>query len=305
MASPEFGLKSDALRAALKDALSGRSAKLRELLSRHGAMPSASPNLKLAAAFGAEVAQLEGRVATLLQELGSDDAAPDTAQVFLPIAAAHGWAACVRAEREVEPAWAALAELAADERKPVRLGTLSALLTIGLRERGADVLVTRALHWLDTETLELRFGAAAGMLDVLADGSVLATLGDQQLLLDYLGRVIEEITEAKRAADRSEGRRRILLGLPRIFAAVIAGLRSEERGLHWFEGECTRATHPDIRETLSDAIALLRRGARAQPQSVVDTLRAALAASAKPARDAARVRPGTGSGRGKRSRRIR
>src|SRR5688572_15737238 len=108
MSRQEEGLKSDALRSALDSALAGDPRRLEELLARHGSMPSPRPNLKLAQAFGAELARSEGRVAQLLERLGANDAAPDTAEVFLPIAAAHGWAARVREERDVEAAYTAL-----------------------------------------------------------------------------------------------------------------------------------------------------------------------------------------------------
>ena len=64
-------------------ALAGKTAQLEDLLSRFGGY-GVRPNLRLAAAFGAEVSALPGTVAGLLDRLGANDAAPDQPQVFLP-----------------------------------------------------------------------------------------------------------------------------------------------------------------------------------------------------------------------------
>jgi hypothetical protein len=104
------GLKSEALRVALGAALAGRPAALEDLMCRYGGGNDARPNLRLAAAFGAEMAAVPGSGGRLLSRLGADDAASDTAQVFLPIAAAYGWVGRLRAGLDVEQAWPALAE---------------------------------------------------------------------------------------------------------------------------------------------------------------------------------------------------
>jgi hypothetical protein len=301
MPPSDFGFQSDTLRAALKDALGGRPAELERLLARAGAVVTARPNLKLAAAFGAEMAALPGRTAPLLARLGGEEAAPDTDRAFLPIAAAHGWAGRVRAGREVEPAWAALFELAADERAPVRVGTLDALLGLGLRD--ADALVARARSWMEADDRELRYGAAALVIECLGDRRVLAKVGRHEALLEYLSRVLAEVAEAPRSASRSEARARLLAGLPRTLAAAVADLSAGEEGKRWLEEECLRAQHPDLRRVLSDAVVSLNAPAFGQPGAVAESLRKALESSAKPLRDPTLVRPGTG--RGKASRRIR
>ncbi len=296
----EIGFHSEALQAALAQALAGRPAELERLLCRLGAAVTARPNLKLAAAFGAEMSALPGPTAPLLSRLGSDDAAPDTDRVFLPMAAAHGWAGRLRTGREVEPAWAALFELAADERAPVRLGTLDALVGLGLLD--ADQLVARALSWLEADDRELRFGAAAVIVEVLGDRRVLAKVGRREELLDYLSRTIAEAAEAPRSAARSDGRARLLAALPRTLAAVVATFSAGDEGKDWLDGECQRAHHPDVRAVLSDAIVALR-APRGRVSAVAESLRKTLEASAKPPRDPTRLRPGTG--RGKASRRTR
>jgi hypothetical protein len=295
----EMGFQSEALQEALKQALAGKPAELERLLARMGAVLTAKPNLKLAAAFGAEMAALRGITAPLLSRLGGNDAAPDTDQAYLPIAAAHGWAGRVRARKELEAAWAALFELAADERAPVRVGTLDALVGLGLRD--ADEIVSRATAWLEADDRELRYGAAALILEVLSDRRVLANVGRHQELLDYLSRVIAEAADAPRSASRSEGRARLLASLPRTLAAVVADFAGE--GQSWLDAECQQATNTDVRKALSDAVVALRGAAYGQSSTVADSLRQTLEASAKPLRDPSRLRPGTG--RGKASRRTR
>src|SRR3954462_15993923 len=112
------GLKSEALRGALATALAGRTAPLEALLCRSGGGGDRRPNLRLAAAFGAEIGSAPGPVARLLAHFAANDAAPDTPEVFLPIAATFGWAARLAAGRDAAQAAAALAELAGDERSP-------------------------------------------------------------------------------------------------------------------------------------------------------------------------------------------
>src|SRR5687768_6457762 len=105
MARSDEGLKSDALRAALDEAIAGRPARLEALLAQFGDVLRPRPNLKLAAAFGAEVGPRAGQVAPLLVRLGAEDAAPDTPRAFLPVAAAHGWTGRIRAHQDVDMAW--------------------------------------------------------------------------------------------------------------------------------------------------------------------------------------------------------
>lgn len=295
------GLKSEALLAALQDALRGSSERLEDLLTRHGGGPR--PNVKLAAAFGAEVASLPGVLAPLLNKLGSEDAAPDDPRVFLPVAAAHGWAQRLRQGREPEAAWNALAELAADERGIVRVGTLDALITFAAREGSADQLIDRARQWLHFEDRELRFGAAALVIEALGDSRLLQVVRDQEALLAYLTESIDDVADAPRSAERSDGRRRLLTSLSLALANVVATVRANDRGLAWFEAEATRAKHPDVRRALSQALIKLATVQQAPPAHRIEELRSKLEDSAKPLRDPTLKRPGTG--RGRRSRNTR
>jgi hypothetical protein len=303
MSRPVEGLKSEALLAALKEALAGKSERLEDLLSRHGGLPGPKPNVKLAAAFGIELGALPNNVVPLLERLGADDAAPDTGRAFLPVAAAHGWASRIREGKDVGRAWDALAELAADERGPVRVGTLDALLMLALRDDGADQLIAHATEWLELEDRELCFGAAALVIEGIGDPRVLANVRDHEALLSYLSSAIDRVSKAARSAERSEGRRRVLTSLALALASVVALVRGGDRGLRWFEAECERAKHPDVRGALSQALLRLANIPQAPSVSLVDELRKKLEDSAKPLRDPSRVRPGTG--RGKRSRNTR
>jgi hypothetical protein len=303
MSSSAEGFQSNNLRVALRDALGGKTAELERLLSALGAVVTAKPNFKLAAAFGVEVAALPGTVAPLLRKFGGEDAAPDTNRAFLPIAAAHGWAGRVRAGREVEVAWAALAELAADERAAVRLGTLDALMSLGAHDNGMDDLLVRATSWLDLEDREIRFGAAATVVDVMGQRRLFTTLRDHAGLLDYLSRVIAEIADAPRAAERSEGRRRLLVALPPTLVVVLGDGGEGVAARQWFEAESARADHTAVRKILSDTLVKLGPAGHGQSRAVIEEMRKSLEGSAKPLRDPTRLRPGTG--RGKASRRTR
>ncbi|HVZ86388.1 MAG TPA: hypothetical protein VHG72_05430 [Polyangia bacterium] len=293
------GLRNEALHAALTAALSGRTRALEDLLARHGGY-GPRPNLRLAAAFGAEMAALPGVTAPLLEHLAANDAAPDTPQVFLPIAAAHGWVGRLRAGREVGSAWDALAPLAGDERGPVRVGTLDALTSFAATRAGARALLERAGDWLEIDDREIRFGAAAVVIEVFGVRASLAALSNPEPLLAYLSRAIAEVAEAPRAAERSDGRRRLLMALPRTLAAVVAVFDAGDRGPSWLEEECRNARHPDVRQALSNTLIALGDRASGEGGVLAQRLRAALEGSAKPPRDPTRIRPGAGRGRASR-----
>jgi hypothetical protein len=299
---PSEGLRNDALRAALVGALTGKIAPLEDLLCRAGGHGT-RPNLRLAAAFGAEMMSLPGTVAPLLRRLGGNDAAPDTPPVFLPVAAAHGWVGRLRADREVGSAWDALAALAGDERMPVRIGTLDALTSFVTRPRGADTLVARAGDWLEIEDREICFGATAVVIEVFANRQALAGLSDPQPLLDYLSRAIAAVAGAPRAAERSDARRRLLLALPKTLGAAVIAFGAGHRGATWLEEECRSAKHPDLRAALSNTILALGDKASGQGAALAQQLRSTLEGSAKPPRDPTRKRPG--AARGKSSRPMR
>jgi hypothetical protein len=294
------GLTSEPLREALRDALAGRVGPLTTLLARHGGGPDPRPNLRLAAAFGDEMAgdDVDGRAAArLLARLAADDAAPDTREVFLPMAAAHGWVGLLRARRDPARAWAALLDLAGDERAPVRVATHAALRAYALVDNRAADLIAHAGGWLEAEDREVRFGAAALVAEILGEPQALAASRLLPEALAYLGRVIADASLAPRSAERSDGRRRLLAALPRALAAAVAV--GGEPAVTWLEAECAAATKPDVRAALSEGVIRIQ----AQGAVLGQRIRHALETSAKPPRDPTRIRPG--AGRGKSSRRTR
>ncbi len=300
MARPDEALRNPDLLAALPLAIAGRTEKLEALLLRVGIMPSGKPNLSLAAAVGAALAAAPGPVARLLTRFGNEESPADSPRTIFPVVAAHGWAACVRADRDIETGWAALSELSTDERAPVRVGTLDAVLALSLREGGSDALVARATGWLEAEDREERYASAALAIELLGDPRLINAVTDPEALLSYLSATMREIAVAPRAAERSDGRRRALTSLALTLGTVVITLRAGDRGLTWFEAECTTTKHPDVRLALSQAIQKLRSAGQAPAAHITDALRGSLEQSAKPLREAARVRPGTGRGRSSR-----
>lgn len=304
MASADEGLKNEQMKVALAEALAGSSAPLEAMLARYGGLPSSKPNFKLAAAFGAELANHTTRPVTkLLRKFSGQETIEDDPMTFLPVAAAHAWAAMVHAERDVDTAWSELADIASDERIPVKLGVLDAVLQLAVRDGGGDMLVERATEWLEIEEREIRYGALSTAIEVLGDGRVLAGCGDHDALFEFLSQSLLEMADAPRSASRSTLRRRVLTALPKTLASVVATFDGGQEAETWFRGECERAEDEDVREILSATIVRLRQSGSGQRSSLGDGLRAVLTGSAKPLRHADRVRPGTA--RGKNSRKIR
>lgn len=293
------GLHNDAHLAAFQAAVAGKPEPLAQLLCRAAGWPGGKLNLKLAASFGVQVGLTQADVLPLLKLFADDDAATNTPRVFLPVVAAYGFGALLREGREVETAWTALSELGADGRNPIRLAVLQVLTGYCAQKDTADAFVTRATSWLDIDDREFRFGAAALALDVLGEDNVAAMVRDHAALRDYLSRVITEIADAPRAAERSETRRRALLGLPRALATAASRMPGDS-GEQWLLPECERAKHPRVREALSNMIVMLRKGAQ---KPLADALAKALEGSAAPLRNPNHPRKGTG--RGKSTRRIR
>lgn len=307
MSRAEEGLKSEHLTEALSRALAGDGARLADLLARFGGLPGPRPNHALAAAFGDVVGALDGelraRAAKVLTAIGADDAAPDTARVFLPVAAAFGWTArlrTVKSRGDVAAAERALMELAADERAPVRAGAIAALVEHAARGH-ADALVVLMGEQLAEEDRERRWGALGTLLEAFTDKRAIASLTTgRDALLEHVTALIVDLADAPRAAERSDARRRALLALGPAVSAMTAAFR--DVGIAWLEARCSEAKHPDLRRSLDTALSRLRaRGDALRPEELA-RLGEALASSAKPPRDPSRIRDGTGRGK-KRARR--
>jgi len=302
MAQAEVGFQSEALAQALAEALRGKFERIEDALMRLGGMPSTPPKLKLAQAFGAEMGRATGQASALLNALSREYAEPDSPRVYLPMAAAFGWAGRARAGRDEETAWEGLAFLAADERDPVRLATREALIALGNRPGSGDDLVTRAMAWLALPDREDRCNASSTMVEVLGDKKVLAQVKDPEALFSYLSALLFELGEMPRAAERSVGRRRLMQGLPRTFAQAVSTFADSGEGPAWLDRECEATKKPALRELLSATTVKLTTAHGAVSTSLIERSRAALQGSAKPPRDPSRIRKG--SGRGARTRRI-
>jgi hypothetical protein len=302
-------LDTAALQRAFKEALANRPKALDDLLTRYGGLPGPM-NTKLADAFSDEVVAHKGDVAPLLARLANDGADADQQRVFLPIAAAYGFCACLSSNKlqrsaDIETAWLAIAQLAVDGRLPVRLGMVGALVGMSTQSGGAAALMERAMHWLEDDDRETRFGAAATVLAVLSNTNVLTAMRDHEAVLEYVSRVIALIADAPRSAERSEARRRALRVLPETLMALVARMArvAGERGAAWLAQECEHASQPQVREVLSDVIVRLQKDSQGLGRATTERLRKTLEASAAPLRDGVVKRPGTGRGRS--SRKIR
>ncbi|MBC8132924.1 MAG: hypothetical protein H7X95_08070, partial [Deltaproteobacteria bacterium] len=120
--------------------------------------------------------------------------------------------------------------MAADDRAPVRVGTLDALTTFARTPGCGLALVTAASDWLLTEDLDNRLSAAALVIEVLNDRRLVTALAAEPSLLSYLERAVIQVAEAPRSAERLDGRRRLLMSLPPTLATVVATLGSGDVG---------------------------------------------------------------------------
>lgn len=301
------GLKSEAMKVALDQALRGRADELRGLLARHGNMPSPSPNLELAAAFGTEIASQARDVTALLTALAATRADADTADVFVPIAAAYGWVALARSSPDNQAAWNAVHDFLADERTPVRAGMRDALVRHCGYPYQSDRLIAQVLRWMDDDGEDAQFGVAAVITEVFARKTIIAKMADPSLLREFLSRALAAVGDAPRSASRWDSYRRLLAALPAGIAACVASAGSASTLTHaahaWLTNECTIAREPSVRGILSETIIQLRAPSYGQAASQVDALHTALAAGTKPNRRTERKRPG--QGRGKLSRQTR
>lgn len=295
------GLGSEQLKKMLAAALAGSPRELTFWLARLGGQPGPRPNLALASGFGAEAAAHGDRALPVLRLLASHDAAPDTSDVFLPMAAAHGYAQLVARQRAVRASWAALFDLAADERSPVRIATGQALIELCAR-KGSDALVIEAEGWLAHEDRDLRWGSLAVACDVLAERRALDALVDRGRWLALLSSLLHDVADAPRAAERSDARRRVTAALPAPVALAAQAFRGTPSGVAWLEDECRKATQVDVRDLLDHAIGLLKKRGGSEKVETLRALHEALDSSAKPPRDPARIREGTGRGKKRRAR---
>lgn len=297
-------LKSDEIKRALAEALLGRPQRFEALCSFHSGLPGPKPALPLAMAIG-EALAAEPRAPALIDRLAANDAAPDTAAVFLPIVAAHAYACRVRAELRspgaaTRAAWATLAALAADEREPVRRGTAHALAAVARAPLGADAIVRAMDGWVWEKDRELRWGSLATALDAFGEARAEGMMTERALYLSTVSALAADMADAPRAAERVDARRRALGALGDA-SARIAASRGEPDGAAWLVAELEKARHPDLRKAFEHTLERLRARGDAQKSETLVRLDAALASSKKPPRDPARIREDL-RGRGKKHR---
>ena len=287
-------LKSEELKRAIDDAAKRKPQRLTDLLLRFSGLPGPKPNLTLAEAVGEAVAKLPlAQAKMILAPLAADVSAPDSAGPFLCIVAAWGHAALIRGRTNEAASWLALAELAADERMPVRVGTTEALANLAARDpRGGDLLVNAIREFAKIEDREIRWGSIATTLDAITERA-LGNVKDRAALLEVASEWLGEMVDARRAAERSESRRRGFLTVTQASCVFVREIHGEPDGAAWLEMECGRAFHPDARRAFQSAIDRLARHGSSERASVLDAISKALATSAKPERDPTAIRWGT------------
>ena len=264
-------LRSARIEAALERALAGAPSELLALLDRSSGLPGPRPNLDLARSAGAAIARGGARSAGVIAALCASQGD------YHPIVAAQALAA--RHLAGDRGAGGALQELAGDSRQVVRAGVVEALRTV-LAARG-DAAVVELSAWTDG------YLQAHVALEAISERAVLTQLGAAEEVVARLAEAFDLADRSPRAAERSQGVRQLRQGLPAQIAAVAARFPA---ALTWLEAR-TATSRPESREVIAGAIAALRRGAF--PTAQTDRLAAALAASAPPDRDAARVVHGT------------
>jgi hypothetical protein len=294
------GLGSEQLRRMLAQAMRGDTKELAFWMSRFGGQPGPRWSETLASGFGAESAAHGDKALGVLKLFAEHVAAPDTSEVFLPMAAAHGYAHLLMREKCVRASWAALFELAADERAPVRMSTGAALIELASK-KGSDALVIEAEGWLANEDRERRWGSLSVACDVLAERRALDSLKDRTRWLALLAAIMFDVADAPRAAERSDARRRVLAALPAPIATAAQSFRGEPSGIAWLDDQCRNAKQVDVRSALNQALIKLKKRGASEKTETLQHLNAALASSAKPPRDPARIRAGL-TGRGKKRR---
>lgn len=288
-------IRNEDLRRALDDAAQRKPSRLGDLLARNSGLPGPRPNVAFAEVVGIAIAERPLREAdAILAPLAAEDAAPDTSLAFLPIVAAYGYTALIRAKKNERGAWLALAELAADERTPVRVATSQALAQLATRDpRGGDVLVGAMRAWFELEDREIRWGSLATALDALVERDALTTVRDREALLALASDWIAQLADAPRAAERSDARRRSFASFAVAAAAFVRDIHGTVDGATWLEMECARAYHPDVRRSFETAIERLKKRGASERAYVLEALTKALASSAKPPRDPTLERKGT------------
>lgn len=263
-------LKSEQLRAALDRYLSSGDLLVFSLLTRHGGLPGPKPNHELASAFAAELLTKRGdaeRVIRVLLDGDADTVRASLPTVFLPVVAAHALAARVVARVDVERSVSLLSDLASDVRKVVRDGVVAALVNASAR-----------IDLFAYPQLQEGFLAKSVLLEALAVREVRDRISDVSALVALLDDAAREVVDAPRAAERSQGRRRLL----EVLGETIPVFFRVPEVQTWLI-EASRTDSPELRGALEIALATLQK--RGTSNTELDPVRAALDGAAPPRRD--------------------
>jgi hypothetical protein len=285
-------LRSERIEAALEAAItSGASASamaaLLDQLERASGLPEARwasgearrshpvprPNLDLARAVGGVIARHGRRGDPVLKALLTSQAE------FPKIVVAAALASRKLAGIDPVGAMQGLQDLVDDGRHLVRIGVIEALRGL-IAERGVEIIAELG-SWTDG------YLQAHVVLEALADRTLLTAIRSGDEVLARLAEAFALADLSPRAAERSQGLRLLRQELPAEIAVFAA--RFPET-LDWLLGR-TGVKRPETREVVASAITALRRSSLSDADAA--RLDAALASTAPPARDAARIVHGT------------
>jgi hypothetical protein len=273
-------LKNERLEKAVDEACARRDARplvdvVRAALA--GYYADRSPGI--VRAVGGSLAAKGARADRVLVQLATSEG-----ELWLRMFAAAAYGARAIAGFDPKGADAALQELAEDS-------AVHGAIVLALRERvtaQGEPAIASLAAWTDG------YLQAHVALEALADRDVLARFGDGAAaeIVARLDEAFRLADASSRAADRSQGVRTLRRQLPRQ-VAILAARFSPVLG--WVETKLG-SKRPESREVVAEIIEALRRANLSK--AATNELRAALEASAKPSRDAARVVKGM-RGRGK------
>lgn len=285
-------LRNDAMRQALDRALESGDRYLFSLLTRFGNMPGPRPNVELAEAMGDELASRKAQADRLIIEMCTLDerqAPGQSAQAFLMYVGAHALASRYLAGYEAKRALDGLHEMAGDARKSVRDGVVSALARL-LASAHGKALIEQFSSWTDG------FLQAAVVLEAVARREVLDKLDDPEALLARLDEATTLVEEASRAAERSQGRRRLLEVLP---GAITVIAHRFHEALGWLE-QRAKSQQPELHLALEHTLAALQKAGHVDAD--LDPIRKALDDARGPLRDPTHYK-GPTRGRGRKAQR--
>lgn len=286
-------LRNDQIRLSLDDAITRNDRRFFSLLSQFGGLPGPRPNADLAVAAGDLLASRREahRLVREMLELDERDAPGQSPQVFLIMVGAQVLASRILSNFEVEDSWGSLQVLAGDARKPVRDGVVLALERLGVK-LGGDALLARLNAWTDG------FLQAAVAVETLALRSVLdrtpvTAVEELQARLDEATTLAEQ---ARRADERTQGRRRLLEALAAAIPPVAARFPALMR---WLEVRVT-TQQPELRAAFEQCVQGLQR--QGLNDDALDPIRRALDGSVPALRDPTHYK-GPTRGRGRKAQR--